>query len=85
MTILNGTLSQLGSIAATLASAIIPGASEVESLVKAGKAVADAFHTVKDANGGTAPADAEKGVHDLVTMVNKHADSTLGRLEGDES
>jgi hypothetical protein len=41
-----------------------------------------AYKTVKEANGGTAPADAEAAHDELFEKVKAHADSTLGRLEG---
>jgi hypothetical protein len=83
MTILTGALGLLGSAAADIASKIIPGASALPDLVKAGEAVVAAFNTVKQHNGNYAQDDAQQKVDDLLEKVNTHADSTLGRLEGD--
>lgn len=80
MTIFNGILSQLGSIALSLAPQIVPGA---DKLIAAGKAISDAFLNVKALNGGTAPADAEASHDALFAKVKAHAASTLGRLDGD--
>lgn len=79
MTILNGILAQLGSIAGQLATSIVPGAG---AAIKAGEAILAAFNVVKEANGGTAPADAEAQHQALLEKVNAHADATLGRAEG---
>jgi hypothetical protein len=80
MTIFNGILSQLGSIATSLVPQIVPGA---DKLIEAGKAISAAFTNIKGLNGGTAPPDAEEAHDALLAKVRAHADSTLGRLEGD--
>lgn len=82
MGILNTILGSLGEQAKLLAGHIIPGAGAIEDLVKAGKAVSDAFIVVKSANGGTAPADAEASHDALFEKVKAHADGTLSRLDG---
>ena len=76
---LNSILSSLGSLATTIAPAIVPGAG---AAIKAGQAILQAFNTVKEANGGTAPADAEAAHAALYEKVMAHADATLGRAEG---
>lgn len=76
---LNKILSGLGNLAGTIAPSIIPGAS---AAIAAGKAISDAYKTVKEANGGEAPADAEAQHDALFKRVMDHADSTLGKLEG---
>ena len=80
MSILNSLLSQLGSAAKNLAPQIVPGS---DKLIAAGEALMKAFTTVKTINGGTAPPDAEAGHDALFEKVKAHADSTLGRLEGE--
>jgi len=80
----NSMLSTLGSLSSSIASAIIPGAAALPSLLKAGKAAVEAFQSLKEANGGTAPADAEASHQALVTKVNAHADATFGRAEGQD-
>ena len=76
---LGSILSSLGGVAGNLAGLIVPGA---DKLVEAAKSLNDAYNHVKEANGGTAPADAEAAHKALMAKVNAHADSTLGRLEG---
>lgn len=76
---LNGLLSMLGNAAKTLAPMIVPGAGP---LIAAGKALSEAFTAAKTANGGTAPPEAEAAHDALFDRVKAHADSTLGRLEG---
>jgi hypothetical protein len=72
-------LRGLGGLAAKLAPSIIPGAGPA---IAAARAIGNAFETVKAANGGQAPADAEAQHDALLARVKAHADSTLGRLEG---
>jgi hypothetical protein len=79
---LTSVLSSLGSLAGSIATSIIPGAGAIEDLVKAGKAVSDAYSNVKVLNGGTAPADADASHAALMEKMNAHANGTLGRLEG---
>lgn len=79
MTIFNGILEQLGTIAAKLAPQIIPGAGP---LIEAGKAISAAFTSIKSLNGGTAPPGAEAQHDALFAKVKAHAEGTLGRLEG---
>lgn len=81
MSQLNSILTSLGGIASTVASAIVPGS---DKLIEAGKKILDAFDSVKAINGGEAPADAEAGHDALFEKVMAHADSTLGKLEGDD-
>jgi hypothetical protein len=76
---LNGILSMLGNAAKTLAPMIVPGAGP---LLSAAEALSNAFKSVKNANGGQAPADAEAAHDALFAKVKAHADSTLSRLEG---
>jgi hypothetical protein len=78
----NSILSALGSVSGQLASAIVPGVANAEKLFEAGKSAIEAFKHLKDANGGTAPADAEASHRALVDKVNAHAESTFGRAEG---
>lgn len=82
MSALNNVLLSLGSAAKILTAQIIPGAGNLGNLVKAGEALGAAFKTIKDANGGTAPADAEASHDALFEKVKAHADGTLSRLEG---
>lgn len=82
MTILTTVLSSLGGTAKLLAGALIPGAGNIDELVKAGESIIAAFNTTKEANGGTAPADAEESHKLLLSKVQAHAEGTLGRLEG---
>lgn len=76
---LNAILSGLGSLAARIAPAVIPGAGPA---IKAAQALSAAFLSVKEANGGTAPADAEAQHDALFARVKAHAESTFDRLEG---
>lgn len=82
---LNSILSTLGKVAVELAPKIIPAAAGLGSLIKAGEAIGAAFENLKEANGGTAPTDAEAAHQALFERVKAHADSTLGTLEGDET
>jgi hypothetical protein len=83
MSMFDSILSSLGGVAGQLASKIIPGAQALPSLVKAGEALIGAFKSIKSLNGGTAPPDAEAQHDALFDKVKAHADSTLGRLEGE--
>lgn len=74
-------LSSLGSLS-SMAAGLIPGAGPA---IQVGKALIDAFKTVKEANGGTAPASAETAHQALVAKVNAHADETFGRLDGEDN
>lgn len=82
MTQFTSILSSLGGVAAAIAEKIIPGASAIEDLVKGAASVSAAFNSIKTANGGYAPADAQAQHDALMQKVNAHADGTLGRLEG---
>jgi hypothetical protein len=78
----NSILSSLGSVAVSLAEKIIPGAGAIGDLINGAKSLSSAFTSIKTANGGTAPADAQEAHDALMAKVNAHADGTLGRLEG---
>lgn len=80
---LSSVLSSLGGTMKMLLPALIPGASALPALIDGAKALSEAFKSVKSANGGTAPADAEASHTALMAKMNAHADGTLGRLEGD--
>lgn len=71
-------LKMVGQAAETLAP-LVPGGGPA---LAAAKALTDAFGALKQANGGTAPADAEAAHDALFAKVMAHADRTLGRLEG---
>ncbi len=75
---LNKILTDLGGIAGQLAGAV----TGVGPLMEGAKSVAAAFASIKSANNGQAPADAEAQHDALLAKVNEHADSTLGTLEG---
>lgn len=78
----NSLLSQLGSVSATLAGLIVPGAAALPALINAGKSAVEAFQHLKTANNDEAPADAEANHRLLVDKVNQHAEATFGRAEG---
>lgn len=71
-------LSLLGRAAKTLAPMIVPGSG---ALIAGAEALSNAFDSIKAANGGQAPADAEAAHDALFARVRAHAESTLGRLE----
>lgn len=78
-------LSQLGNVAKGLVSnlPVVGGVVKAApALIEAGKAASRAFQSLKQANGGQAPADAEAAHDALFNRVKAHADKTLGRLEG---
>lgn len=75
---LTNVLKDLGGIAKRLAPSIVPGAGP---LIAAGKALTEAYTTIKGANNGEAPADAEAAHDALLAKVNEHANSTFDRAE----
>jgi len=72
-------LSLVGRAASTLAP-LVPGGGPA---LAAAKALSEAFGSLKQANGGSAPPEAEAAHDALFKRVMAHADKTLGRLEGD--
>lgn len=79
MSALNGILTMLGNAAKALLPNIIPGSG---ALIAGAEALSTAFTSIKAANGGTAPADADAAHSALYDKVKAHADSTFSRLEG---
>lgn len=71
-------LSMLGNAAKQLAPMVVPGAGPA---IAAAEALGRAFTTIKQENGGKAPAEAEAASRALFDRVKAHADSTLSRLE----
>ena len=78
---LNQILGQLGDVANGLAPRLARAAG-VGPLVDAAQSLQAAFTSLKAANGGQAPAQAQASYDALFAKVKGHADSTLGRLEG---
>lgn len=78
MGMFDGVLSMLGQAAAAMAPNVVSGATNI---IKAGKALSDAFKSVKTANGGSAPVDAEAQHDALFNRVMEHADKTFDRAE----
>lgn len=76
---LNSILSMLGNAAKELLPAIVPGSG---ALIAGAEALSTAFTSLKAANGGSAPADADAAHSALYAKVAAHADSTFSRLEG---
>jgi hypothetical protein len=76
---LNGVLSLLGDAAKELLPLVVPGSGAV---IAGAGALTDAYNSLKSANGGQAPADAEASHDALFAKVEAHADSTFGRMEG---
>jgi len=81
----NGLLSSLASWSSSLATLLVPGAANLPKLVAAGKAAIEAFQHLKEANGGTAPPDAEASHQALVQKVNEHANATFDHAEGKDT
>jgi hypothetical protein len=79
MSMFDGLLHTLAGAAQELAGRIVPGAAP---LLEAGKSLMAAFNSVKQANGGTAPPDAQAKHDALFEKVKAHAESTFDRLEG---
>lgn len=75
----NSILSLVGSAAKQLLPLVVPGAG---AAIAGAESLANAFESLKAANHGQAPADAEAAHDALFEKVKAHADSTLGRLEG---
>jgi hypothetical protein len=82
MSMFDSILTKIGAAAGELATRFIPGAGAIPELISAGKALSEAFVSLKAHNGGTAPAAAEAGHSALYAAVSRHAESTFGRLEG---
>jgi len=76
---LNDILKMLGEVAKEVAPLVIPGSG---ALIKGAESIAAAFDSLKEANGGQAPADAEAAHDALFARVKAHAESTFSRLEG---
>lgn len=75
----NGALGQLGAILKSVAEHAVPGASNV---IKTVEALGTAFDNLKDANGGSAPPEAQADRDAALARVLKHAADTASRLEG---
>ena len=75
---LNNILTMLGNAAKALLPQIIPGSG---ALIAGAEALSTAFTSLKAANGGTAPAEADAAHSALYERVAAHADSTFSRLE----
>lgn len=86
---LDMVLSLLGNAAAglnpQLGAAVKVGTAAFQNrdkLIAGGKALTEAFNSFKEANGGTAPADAEAKHDAMVASVTAHAKQTFDRAEG---
>ncbi len=75
---LNGILTFIGNAAKELLPQIIPGSG---ALIAGAEALSTAFTSLKAANGGTAPAEADAAHSALYDRVKAHSDSTFNRLE----
>ena len=87
--IFDGLLGMLGNAAAALnpqlGNIVKTGTAAIanrDKLLKAGESISAAFQSIKAANGGTAPADAEAKHDALFAKVKAHASSTFDRAEG---
>jgi 1-deoxy-D-xylulose 5-phosphate reductoisomerase len=85
----DSALAMLGNAAAAinpqLGSAVRAGTAAFanrDKLLAAGKSLSAAFTSLKEANGGTAPADAEAKHDALFAKVKAHAERTFDRAEG---
>lgn len=78
----NGILSMIAQAAQGLGAVGVPGAGLVGTALKGGAKLAEAFDHFKEANGGTAPPEAQAVRDGKLAAVLAHAESTASRLDG---
>lgn len=76
---LKSILEDLGGLAGKIATA----ATGAGPLISAGKAVLEAFNSVRGLGAEPSP-EAEANHQALVAKVNQHADATFDRAEGND-